>query len=67
MATYWILTAALFVLGLLLGYVGRVLMAQGQPLAEIHPETQLQTELEEDESLNTTAAILRNLNRNSSR
>ena len=68
MTQNWALTAAIFILGVFLGYVGRVLVA------EIHIEDDYDDELEEAmakaKSLGpspTEAAILKNLERNDRR
>ena len=68
METYWAITAAIFILGLLLGYVGRTIVC------DIHEVADLQAELDEVnakvDAYNhspTEEAILKNLERNSKR
>ena len=66
METYWAVTAAIFILGLLLGYVGRTIVC------DIHAVADLQSELDEVNAKvdaythgPTEAAIVKNVTRNS--
>ena len=64
--TYWAVTGAIFILGLLLGYIGRTIVA------DIHSVAGLQLELDKVNAKvdaythgSTEAAIVKNVNRNS--
>ena len=74
MAIYWALTAAIFILGLLFGYIGRTLISDIRATADFRSE--LDEAMEKSESAaksesrshgHTEAAILKNLDRNSNR